>query len=243
MPSSPGEAISRFRDDTQVVSTFLTWTLDPLGQAIALVSGLVVLARIDPLITAAVMVPLIGVLALVNAATRRIHEYRRIQQEAIGDVTDLLGEIFGATTAVKVAGAEEQVMAHVQTLNEARRRATLRDLLLAQFLSSVSSNATNLGTGLLLLVAARAMHGRCLGRRFRAVRLIPGLALDRDRHVRRLPAAVPADRGLAGPPGRAARRVAVGDAGRASPDPPVRRTAGAHRRSPEPAPTASICWM
>jgi ATP-binding cassette subfamily B protein len=158
LPASPGEAISRFRDDGQVVARFLTWTMDPIGQALAMLVGLGVLVRIDPLITAAVAVPLVGVLAIVNAATRRIQEYRRAQQEAIGDVTGLLGEIFGATTAVKVAGAEEHVMAHVHTLNEARRRATLRDLLLTQLLSSVSQNATNLGTGLLLLVAAQAMQ-------------------------------------------------------------------------------------
>jgi ATP-binding cassette subfamily B protein len=158
LPASPGEAISRFRDDGQVVSRFLTWTIDPIGQAIAMLTAIVVLARIDPIITLAVVVPLVGVLVLVNGATRRIQEYRRVQQDAIGDVTGLLGEIFGATTAVKVAGAEEHVMAHVQALNEARRRATLRDLLLAQFLSSVSLNATNLGTGLLLLVGAQAMQ-------------------------------------------------------------------------------------
>jgi ATP-binding cassette subfamily B protein len=158
LPASPGEAISRFRDDGQVVARFLTWTLDPIGQSLALLTGLVILVRIDPWITLAVVVPLIGVLAVVNTATRRIQEYRRAQQEAIGDVTGLLGEIFGATTAVKVAGAEEHVMGHVQSLNEARRRATLRDLLLAQFLSSVSLNATNLGVGLLLLVAAEAMQ-------------------------------------------------------------------------------------
>ena len=37
-------------------------------------------------------------------------------------------------------------------------RATLRDLLLTQLLSSVSLNATNLGIGLLLLAAAQAMQ-------------------------------------------------------------------------------------
>lgn len=158
LPASPGEAISRFRDDGQVVSRFLTWTMDPLGQALSMLTGLGVLVRIDPLITVAVVVPLILALAIVNTATRRIQEYRRAQQDAIGDVTGLLGEIFGATTAVKVAGAEEHVMAHVHDLNEARRRATLRDLLLTQLLSSISLNATNLGIGFLLLAAAQAMQ-------------------------------------------------------------------------------------
>ena len=118
--------------------------MDPVGQVLSMLTGLGVLVRIDPLITVAVVVPLILALAIVNTATRRIQEYRRAQQDAIGDITGLLGEIFGATTAVKVAGAEEHVMAHVRDLNEARRRATLRDLLLTQLLSSISLNATGI---------------------------------------------------------------------------------------------------
>src|SRR6185295_15603323 len=31
LPASPGEAISRFRDDAESVGRFVTWTLDPLG--------------------------------------------------------------------------------------------------------------------------------------------------------------------------------------------------------------------
>jgi ATP-binding cassette subfamily B protein len=158
LPASSGEAISRFRDDVRAVVGFLTWTLDPVGQAVAMLVGLAILIRIDPLITLAVFAPLVGVLAVVNAATKRIQRYRRAQQEAIGDVTGLLGEVFGAATAVKVAGAEEHVVEHFRALNEVRRKATLRDLLLTQFLSSISVNATNLGTGLLLLVAAQSMQ-------------------------------------------------------------------------------------
>jgi ATP-binding cassette, subfamily B, bacterial len=60
--------------------------------------------------------------------------------------------------AVKVARAEENVVEYFQSLNEARRKATLNDLLYTQLLQSVSFNAANLGTGLLLLVAAESMR-------------------------------------------------------------------------------------
>ena len=36
LPASPGEAISRFRDDVQAIVGFLTWTLDPVGQAVVI---------------------------------------------------------------------------------------------------------------------------------------------------------------------------------------------------------------
>src|SRR3954453_16483939 len=45
LPASPGEAISRFRDDGEVISRFLSWTLDPIGQALAMLVGLGVLAQ------------------------------------------------------------------------------------------------------------------------------------------------------------------------------------------------------
>lgn len=158
LPSSPGEAISRFRDDVQFVYTFLTWTVDPVVQTLIAGGALVVLIRINPIITLAVLLPIAAVLVFVNAASSRIRRYRRASQEATGEVTGLLGEIFGAVGAVRAAGAEEQVVAHFRQVNEARRGATLRDLLFSKLLWSVSANAANLGTGLVLLLAARSMR-------------------------------------------------------------------------------------
>lgn len=158
LPASAGEAISRFRDDVQIISRFVGWTLDPVGQAFVTVLAVTVLAAIDPWITLIVFVPLVIVLTVVNMASKRIQKYRRAHQQSIGEVTGLLGEVFGAVQAVKIADAEENVVGYFGTLNEARRRATLNDLLYTQLLNSISFNAANLGTGLLLLVVADAMR-------------------------------------------------------------------------------------
>ena len=53
-------------------------------------------------------VPLVAVLTVVNTASKRIQRYRKANQEAIGEVTGLLGEVFGAVQAVKVADAEDR---------------------------------------------------------------------------------------------------------------------------------------
>ncbi len=123
-----------------------------------LIFGLGTLARINPWITLAVFVPLLLTLLVVNLATRRIQRYRRANQEAIGAVTDLLGEIFGAVQAIKLAGTEKHLIAYFQALNEARRIATLRDLLLNKLLESFSTNAANFGTGVLLIALARTVQ-------------------------------------------------------------------------------------
>jgi ATP-binding cassette subfamily B protein len=158
LPASPGEAISRFRDDVQVVVSFLTWVLDPVGQAVTAGIALVVLIRIDAWLTLLVFIPLVIVLTVVNMASKRIQKYRRANQESIAEVTGLLGELFGAVLAVKSAHAERGVVAHFETISETRRRATLNDLLFSQLLQSISANAANLGTGLLLIMVAGAMR-------------------------------------------------------------------------------------
>lgn len=158
LPATPGEAVSRLRDDVRIISLFLTWTLDPVGQAVAFAVALAVLISIDPLVTLTVFLPLLVVIAVVNGASKRVERYRRASQEALGEVTGLLGEVFGAVTAVKVAGAERRVVAHFERLSATRRATALYDLLFSQFLSSISFNAANIGTGVLLLVTAQAMQ-------------------------------------------------------------------------------------
>ena len=62
-----------------------------------------VLLRVDPLMTLVVLAPLGVVIAHRRASSlRRVEAYRAASQEAIGDVTGLLGELFGAALAVKV---------------------------------------------------------------------------------------------------------------------------------------------
>lgn len=158
LPASAGEAISRFRNDATEVVGFLTWTLDPLGQLFVLLLALSILARIDPLMTLAVILPLLFTFVLFNAATGRIRRYRRANQEAIGSVTGLLGEIFGAIQAVKVNTAESRVVAFLERLHIQRHRAALRDMVFTQFLNSLSANGANIGIGVLLLFAAQSIR-------------------------------------------------------------------------------------
>ena len=160
LPSSSGDAISRLRNDVQQIAGFTTWLSDPIGQIAGMLVALAVLIHISPLITLIVFVPILAVVGSVNLLKRRIRYYRQANQEAIGDVSGLLGEVFGAATMIKVAKAEQQVVKHFQKLNEVRRKAALKDKLQSQLVESISSNAANIGTGLLLLVAAQAMENK-----------------------------------------------------------------------------------
>ncbi|HEV2072063.1 MAG TPA: ABC transporter ATP-binding protein [Thermomicrobiales bacterium] len=158
VPVSPGEAVSRFRDDVTVASNFLSWTLDPVGQVLVLVIGISFLISIDPVLTIGVFLPLLAVITVSRLAGKRIEHYRRANQESIGAVTGLLGEMFGAVQAVKVAGAEERVVDYFRTINEVRRKATLNDLVFNEILRSLSTNMANIGTGIILLFSAQSIR-------------------------------------------------------------------------------------
>lgn len=160
--SSPGEAVSRLRDDMAHISIFVTWTADPVGQLLSFSIAFITLARIDLRITLFGFLPLVIILAVVKLMNDRIRHYRKAHQESIGQVTGLLGELFGAVQAVKVAGAERHVVAHLQRLNEQRRAATLRDQLLTNLIHAFSFGASNIATGVLLILAAQSLQSGSL---------------------------------------------------------------------------------
>jgi len=146
---TPGELIERIDGDVATLSNFFArFTVHVLGNAL-LSAGV---------LTPTVFAPLVVVLAAVNMAGKRVRAYRQASQESLGEVTGLLGEIFGAVQAVKVAGAERRVVDHLAAIGEERRRATVNDLVLTQLLTSFSTGAAGIGTGVILLFAGASMQ-------------------------------------------------------------------------------------
>lgn len=163
VPDSPGEAISRFRDDAEQAEDAVSWTLDNMGDVLFAITAVIIMLRIDVLITLLVFVPLIGVIATVQSVSNRLEKYRRASRKATGHVTSAIGEIFSSVQAIQVSTAESYVVAHFQKLNEKRRVAMLRDAVLTQVLDSTFSNIVGLGTGFILILAAQAIRAKQLG--------------------------------------------------------------------------------
>jgi ATP-binding cassette subfamily B protein len=78
-------------------------------------------------------------------------------RETSGRVSGFIAESFGGVQAIKVAGAEERMIAHFRGLNDARRKAGLIDRLFNELLESVFINASAIGTGVMLLASASAI--------------------------------------------------------------------------------------
>jgi ATP-binding cassette subfamily B protein len=159
VPVSPGEAVSRFRDDARIAGMFLSWTFDPIGQVLSLVVGIGFLFTIDPVLTIGVFLPLVAVIVLSKVAGARLERYSKANQESIGAVTGLLAEMFGAVTAIKLAGAEHHVVDHLRATNDVRRKATVTNLVFNEALKSLATNMANVGIGIILLLAAQRIRG------------------------------------------------------------------------------------
>ncbi|GCE11436.1 ABC transporter ATP-binding protein [Tengunoibacter tsumagoiensis] len=163
VPHSTGEALNRFRDDVGQAEDAISWTLDSIGTTLFAGIAIVMLLRLNALVTLLVFVPLVGVIALAQAMHTRLERYRRASRQATGQVASAIGEIFSTVQAIKVAAAEPSVLAHFQSLSEDRRKTMLRDRVLETSIESTIGNTVGLGTGLILILAAQALHNMQLG--------------------------------------------------------------------------------
>ncbi len=160
VPESPGEAISRLRDDANEIANFMAESLILVGFGFFAVMAVFVMAQIDWRITLLVLLPFVLVVVAANLGQRGYQKYREAHRIATGKVTGFIGEMFGAVQAVQVADAENQVMGQFREINDVRRQAALKDRLFDELLTSVFRNTTSLGTGLiLLLVGGRSLPG------------------------------------------------------------------------------------
>jgi ATP-binding cassette subfamily B protein len=155
---TPGEALSVFRDDTEHAENGADWTIDMIGNGIFAVGAMTILLRVNATIAIFVFAPLVAIVLIVQVVQTRLRQTRNASQVATSHVTGALSEIFGAVQAVQLARAERGVVEHFRRLNDARRRALLRERAIQLVTQSIYWNTVNLGTGLILLLGAQAMR-------------------------------------------------------------------------------------
>ncbi len=158
LPDSPGEATSRFRGDVFEIPLFALWLNDLMGLILFSIIAIVIMVRINPLVTLVAIIPFIIVGLISNRASRKVEHYRRESRRHTGIVTGFIGELFGAAQAIKVASAEGDVISHFRSLNKERRLVAIKDVLFNEFLHSIFRNTSTIGTGVILILAGRSMR-------------------------------------------------------------------------------------
>ena len=154
-----GEVITRFREDVEHVEETTSWTADIVGALLFSAVSIWILMSIAVDMTILVFLPLVVVIFIAERAGTWIRKYREAARQATGRVTEAIGEIFGAVQSIKVAGSEASTLDHLVQLNEERKRLEVKDTVLNSGLESMFWNTVNIGTGLVLLVAAGRLGG------------------------------------------------------------------------------------
>ncbi|MEM7537786.1 MAG: ABC transporter ATP-binding protein [Chloroflexota bacterium] len=156
--ASAGETVSRFRGDVDHIGDYAAdWIIDLPGLALNPIIGLVILFTIDPMITVALVIPMIIVVTAVNILRKRLQQYRDASRKAAGRVTGFMGEMFGAVQAVKVGNAVEGVNQHLAELNDERRKASLMDSLMSELLGTFFNSTVEISMGIILIMAGQAI--------------------------------------------------------------------------------------
>ncbi|MFN2146290.1 MAG: ABC transporter ATP-binding protein [Anaerolineales bacterium] len=155
---SPGEVVSTFRDDTMEMVWAVTALEDTISLTVTAIISLVIMIRINPMITLGTVAPLALIIIVAESLGPLIKKYRKSSREATSQVTGLIADMFNGTQAIKVGSAEERIVAHFREINEKRRKASLRDKVLSTLVNAVSSGAVQVGMGLILLFSAKSMY-------------------------------------------------------------------------------------
>lgn len=158
LPDSPGEAVTRFRDDVNDIGEYVEHWVDAWGFVAYALVALAIMAAIDPLLTVLACIPLLLTVVLTNLLRPHIRAARRKSREATSRVTDFLGETFGSVLAVKASGRERSVMRRFVGLNDARRERALKDTVLTELFRTITDNMVNIATGIILLVGAASLR-------------------------------------------------------------------------------------
>lgn len=158
LPDSAGEAVNRFKKDVEEIPLFVILINDILIGLVIVAVAIILMTRINASVTVMALIPLVLVGIIANIASGRIEHYRRASRQAAGDVTGFIGEFFGAVQAVKVATAEQNVIAHFHKLNEERRKLTIREKLFDDVLGSIWRNLSTIGTGVILVLVGQSMR-------------------------------------------------------------------------------------
>lgn len=153
-----GDVLNRLSDDVMELADWPSWLPFLAGHGIFAVVAVIIMLTINWRITLIVVLPMLAIVFITQVAWARVLQYGRARREATSAVTGFLGEALDAVLAVKVANAEADVTRHLHGLSETRRKAEVKFSLFLSLINWAFKNITDLGLGLMLLLAAQAMR-------------------------------------------------------------------------------------
>ncbi|MEM7337904.1 MAG: ABC transporter ATP-binding protein [Actinomycetota bacterium] len=155
---SPGEAIARFRDDTEDVADMVDAWIDTLGGVLFTAVALAVLATIDLWATVTMALPMALASAIALGIGPRLQRAVEVDRKATAAVTGLLGDVLAAATSVKVNQAGDAVMGEVTDVVATRQRTAVRVDVFRQIIRVLGDSMAEIGLGLFIVTAVGAVQ-------------------------------------------------------------------------------------
>ncbi len=154
---STGQVVSTLRDDTLEMTEAIIIVDDLVAASAASIIAFAIMFSIDFWVTVGAFLPLALIIYGAQRLGRVAQRYRQESRAATAQVTGMIADMFHATQAIKVAGAEERIISRFRQLNERRRITMIRDRLVTQLVDALGYGSSDIGMGLVLLVAANTL--------------------------------------------------------------------------------------
>ncbi|MEM9132547.1 MAG: ABC transporter ATP-binding protein [Actinomycetota bacterium] len=161
--ASPGEAIARFRDETEDVALFGDTWIDLGAGLVFTVLGLGILASVDATATVLLTLPMVGVGLVAGLLGRRLRHAHRRDRAATAAVTGFLGDLMAAAVTVKVNGAATPALFQLRRLVDRRRETAVRARLYVYAIRSLGPSMAEVALGLVILFGAASLADGRLG--------------------------------------------------------------------------------
>lgn len=129
------------------VSGFVVYSL------IAIASLLIINWRV----TLYIFIPLSLVIVIINVASKRIKENRKVNREIHSKISEMVGDTIKLVQTIKVSGGESSILHHYEKLNNVRLKAILKDTLFDSSLQAVLGGTVYIGTAVMMFIVARSM--------------------------------------------------------------------------------------
>lgn len=151
---SVGDTISRFRDDAYLAEDALDWTDEIIVRLMIACGALGVMLWIDDTLTLVTVIPTLAIIAGARLAGKHLAGLRRASSDATSRFTSTIGDVIGSAMTIQAAGAADRTIDHISKLARSRRSAVLKDRVVTQGVEGITRNASAIGTGLVMLMAA-----------------------------------------------------------------------------------------
>lgn len=149
-----GDALSRIKDDVNVIEISVDWVLDTIGKLVFSLLALGIMWHANAAVTLALLTLLLVVLLRARLSRAAVETARQRSRAAARDVSALLADTFASIQAVQAASAETRILQRLKVLGDQRQAAAVHDQVLTARTAAAYQTIVNAGAGGVLILAA-----------------------------------------------------------------------------------------